>query len=83
MSTETERPICAAFNAIVDLALSLGVRDICKLPECWEHKVDELVHAPFSGTIKRISWQGQQDHDLIAILSLAVDDPDTKHERPK
>lgn len=41
MSTETERPICAAFNAIVDLALSLAVRDICKLPECWEHKVDE------------------------------------------
>ncbi len=41
MSTETEKPICAAFNSIVDLALALGVRDIRKLPECWEHKVDE------------------------------------------
>jgi hypothetical protein len=33
--------ICAAFNAVINLALALGVREICKMPECWEHRVDE------------------------------------------
>lgn len=42
-----------------------------------------VVRAPFSGTIKRISWEGQQDHDLTAIVSLSVDDPDAKPERAK
>lgn len=42
-----------------------------------------VVRAPFAGTIKRISWEGQQDHDLTAIVSLAVDDPDTGTNRHK
>jgi multidrug resistance efflux pump len=33
-----------------------------------------VVRAPFSGTIKRISWEGQQDHDVKVVLVIAVDD---------
>lgn len=33
--------ICAAFNAVINLAIALGVREICKMPGCWEQKVDE------------------------------------------
>jgi len=41
VSSQTERSISNVFNAIVDLALTLGVRSIKDLPACWEHQVDD------------------------------------------
>ena len=45
----TEHQVSEAFNAVVDLALSLGVRSIKGLPACWEHQVDEHWHIAING----------------------------------
>jgi hypothetical protein len=49
MNRQTEQPISEAFNAVVDLALSLGVRSIKDLPACWEHQVDEYWFIAING----------------------------------
>lgn len=45
----TEHPVSEAFNAVVDLALALGVRSIKDMPACWEHQVDEHWHIAING----------------------------------
>jgi biotin carboxyl carrier protein len=40
-----------------------------------DHQIEQLstVKAPYEGTIKKIKWTGQSDHNLTAVVTLAVD----------
>lgn len=41
MSTETKNPpLSLAMVRVCDLAFALGVRDLNKRPDCWEHQID-------------------------------------------
>ncbi|AFZ38355.1 hypothetical protein Sta7437_4928 (plasmid) [Stanieria cyanosphaera PCC 7437] len=41
-----------------------------------DHQIEQLstVKAPYEGTIKKIKWTGQSDHNLTAVVTLAVND---------
>lgn len=47
-------PLIEAFARIAELGGALGVRDVNKLPGCWEHQVDELWHISLNGHRKTI-----------------------------
>ncbi|NJL51003.1 MAG: hypothetical protein HC930_00245 [Hydrococcus sp. SU_1_0] len=39
-----------------------------------DYQIEQLstVKAPYEGTIKKIKWTGQSDHNLTAVITLAV-----------
>jgi len=36
------------------------------------------VRAPFAGTVKKISWEGQTNDEITVVISVDVDDPDSR-----
>ncbi len=41
-----------------------------------DYQIEQLstVRAPYEGTIKKVKWTGQSDHNLTAVVTLAVND---------
>lgn len=49
----------------------------------YQIKLLGVVRVPFSGIVKRITWEGQENHDVNVSLAIVVDDPDAKRDDNK
>jgi multidrug efflux pump subunit AcrA (membrane-fusion protein) len=67
--TESERQILLAEREYSIAQIETQIQEI-------DYQIEQLstVKAPYEGTIKKIKWTGQSDHNLTALVTLAVND---------
>jgi biotin carboxyl carrier protein len=67
--TESERQVLLAEREYSIAQIETQIQEI-------DYQIEQLstVKAPYEGTIKKVKWTGQSDHNLTALITLAVDD---------
>jgi biotin carboxyl carrier protein len=67
--TESERQVLLAEREYSIAQIETQIQEI-------NYQIEQLstVKAPYEGTIKKVKWTGQSDHNLTALVTLAVDD---------
>jgi biotin carboxyl carrier protein len=67
--TESERQVLLAEREYSIAQIETQIQEI-------DYQIEQLstVKAPYEGTIKKVKWTGQSDHNLTAVVTLAVDD---------
>jgi biotin carboxyl carrier protein len=65
--TESERQILLAEREYSQAQIETQIQEI-------DYQIEQLstVKAPYEGTIKKVKWTGQSDHNLTALVTLAV-----------
>jgi DNA repair exonuclease SbcCD ATPase subunit len=65
--TESERQVLLAEREYSIAQIETQIQEI-------DYQIEQLstVKAPYEGTIKKIKWTGQSDHNLTAIVTLSV-----------
>ena len=65
--TESERQILLAEREYSIAQIETQIQEI-------DYQIEQLstVKAPYEGTIKKVKWTGQSDHDLTALVTLSV-----------
>jgi len=65
--TESERQILLAEREYSQAQIETQIQEI-------DYQIEQLstVKAPYEGTIKKVKWTGQSDHNLTAVVTLAV-----------
>jgi hypothetical protein len=66
---ESERSRLVAEREYSKAQISAQIQEI-------DYQIEQLstVKAPYEGTIKKVKWTGQSDHNLTALITLAVND---------
>ncbi|PSB05393.1 hypothetical protein C7B62_25265, partial [Pleurocapsa sp. CCALA 161] len=67
--TESERQILLAEREYSQAQIETQIQEI-------DYQIEQLstVKAPYEGTIKKVKWTGQSDHNLTAVVTLSVND---------
>jgi energy-coupling factor transporter ATP-binding protein EcfA2 len=67
--TESERQVLLAEREYSIAQIETQIQEI-------DYQIEQLstVKAPYEGTIKKVKWTGQSDHNLTALITLAVND---------
>ncbi len=67
--TESERQVLLAEREYSQAQIETQIQEI-------DYQIEQLstVKAPYEGTIKKVKWTGQSDHNLTAVVTLAVND---------
>jgi hypothetical protein len=67
--TESERQVLLAEREYSIAQIETQIQEI-------DYQIEQLstVKAPYEGTIKKVKWTGQSDHNLTAVVTLAVND---------
>ncbi|MEN9517893.1 MAG: hypothetical protein RLZZ381_481 [Cyanobacteriota bacterium] len=65
--TESERQVLLAEKEYSIAQIETQIQEI-------DYQIEQLstVKAPYEGTIKKVKWTGQSDHNLTAVVTLAV-----------